>query len=259
MSARDEIIRVAKSYIGVHGGSIAHADLIHIFNTVKPFGYTAHVTDFWCAEFVTACCIQAFGKKTAVKYFPLSAACLYMINKAKQMGIWVENDAYKPKQGDFILYDWDDSGYGDNKNVPDHVGIVEKVSGNQITVIEGNISDVCGRRKISVNGKYIRGYVTPKYEEISSETIAKKTITEITKEVLSGEWGNGSTRRRALIAAGYDYDKVQKKVNKVINLTNEVLAGKHGTGAKRKESLGKDYNLVQWNINRIYKEKEKQK
>lgn len=257
MSARDEIIRVAKSYIGVHGGSIAHADLIHIFNTVKPFGYTAHVTDFWCAEFVTACCIQAFGKKTAVKYFPLSAACLYMINKAKQMGIWVENDAYVPKQGDFILYDWDDSGYGDNKNCPDHVGIVEKVTGSQITVIEGNISDVCGRRKITVNGKYIRGYVTPEYEKISGSTIAKKKTNEIVKEVLSGEWGNGSTRRRSLTAAGYDYTKIQKKVNKVIELTNEVLDGKHGIGAERKESLGSYYDLVQWNVNRIYKERNK--
>lgn len=257
MSARDEIIRVAKSYIGVHGGSIAHADLIHIFNTVKPFGYTAHVTDFWCAEFVTACCIQAFGKKTAVKYFPLSAACLYMINKAKQMGIWVENDAYVPKQGDFILYDWDDSGYGDNKNCPDHVGIVEKVNENQITVIEGNISDVCGRRKITVNGKYIRGYVTPEYEKISGSTIAKKKTNEIVKEVLCGEWSNGSTRRRSLTAAGYDYTKIQKKVNKVIELTNDVLDGKHGTGAERKESLGSYYDLVQWNVNRIYKERNK--
>lgn len=259
MSARDDIIKVAKSYIGVHGGSIAHAELISIFNTVKPFGYTAHTTDYWCAEFVTACCIQAFGKKTAIKYFPLSAACLYMINKAKQMDIWVENDAYKPQKGDFILYDWDDSGYGDNKNVPDHVGIVEKVSGNTITVIEGNMSNVCGRRKITVNGKYIRGYVTPHYEEIKTDKVAKKTTKTIVKEVLSGEWGNGDARRRALVSAGYDYNKIQKEVNRIVQLTNDTLDNKYGVGEKRKTALGKDYDLVQWNINRIYKEKEKTK
>ena len=259
MDARDDIIRVAKSYIGVHGGSIAHAELIAIFNTVKPFGYTAKTTDYWCAEFVTACCIQAFGKKTAVKYFPLSAACLYMINKAKQMGIWQENDAYKPSKGDFILYDWDDNGVGDNKNVPDHVGIVEKVSGGYIHVIEGNISNVCGTRKIAVNGKYIRGFVTPHYEKISGTTVETKTTNEIVKEVLLGEWGTGETRRQALISAGYNYNKIQTKVNKVVKLTNEVLEGKYGNGADRKKALGSDYNIVQWNVNRVIKEKESAK
>lgn len=256
MTAREEILRVARSYLGVHGGSIAHAELISIFNTVKPFGYTAKTTDYWCAEFVTACCIQAFGKKTAVKYFPLSAACLYMINKATDMGIWVENDAYKPTKGDFILYDWDDTGYGDNRNVPDHVGIVERVSSGVITVIEGNCGNVCRRRNININGRYIRGFVTPHYEDIPSGSKHKKTLNALAKEVLSGDWGTGEQRRQSLLNAGYDYKKVQNRVNQVVKLTNETLDGKYGTGEKRKEALGTDYNIVQWNINRIYKEKE---
>lgn len=43
------------------------------------------------------------------------------------------------------------------------MGIVEKVSGTSITVIEGNYSDSVKRRTISVNGRYIRGYGVPKY------------------------------------------------------------------------------------------------
>ena len=40
----------------------------------------------------------------------------------------------------------------------------EKVEGNTITVIEGNKNDAVGRRKLQVNGRYIRGYGLPKYD-----------------------------------------------------------------------------------------------
>ena len=257
MSARDEIIRVAKSYIGTIGGSITHSDIIHIFNTVKPQGYTAHNSDPWCAEFATACAIQAFGKKTALKYFPLSAGCPMMIKRAQTMGIWVENDAYIPKKGDFILYDWDDTTpKTNNKNSPDHVGIVESVKAGYITVIEGNYGNKVKRRKILVNGRYIRGYVTPKYSEIKTGKITLKSDDEIIKEIFTGEWGNGEQRKKALTNAGYDYTKLQKEVTRITKLTNDTLDNKFGVGAERKKALGNDYSIVQWNINRIYKEKE---
>lgn len=259
MSARDDIIRVAKSYLGTKGGSIAHSDIINIFNTVKPFGYTAHKTDPWCSEFASACAIQAFGKKTAVKYFPLSAGCPSMINRAKQMGIWVENDAFVPKKGDFILYDWDDTApKTNNKNNPDHVGIVENVKSGVITVIEGNYGDMVKRRKINVNGRYIRGFVTPHYEKIKSNVVLKSD-TEIVKEVLSGDWGNGTQRKTALTNSGYDYTKIQKEVTRITKLTDRALKGEFGVGKDRVKALGADYDIVQWNINRLYDEKEKNK
>lgn len=258
-SSRDDIIRVAKSYIGTVAGSQAHADIIHIFNTVKPFGYTAHRSDPWCAEFVSACAIQAFGKKRAVKYFPLSAACSYMISKAKDMGIWVESDKYIPAKGDFIFYDWDDSGVGDNVNTPDHVGIVEYYKYGVIHVIEGNYSNRVKRRTIDIDGRYIRGFITPDYESIRPKNITLKDTNIIVKEVLSGEWGSGSQRKKALTNAGYDYSVIQNEVNRIIKLTDDTLLGKYGNGAVRKKALGSDYDIVQWNINRIYKEKEKEK
>jgi LysM repeat protein len=45
---------------------------------------------------------------------------------------------------------------------------------------------------------------------------AKKTVTEIAKEVIRGDWGNGSERKRRLITAGYDYSEVQKKVTELL-------------------------------------------
>jgi N-acetylmuramoyl-L-alanine amidase CwlA len=43
-----------------------------------------------------------------------------------------------------------------------------------------------------------------------------KTIEEVAKEVIHGDWGNGAERKRKLKAAGYDPDAVQKKVNELL-------------------------------------------
>ena len=45
---------------------------------------------------------------------------------------------------------------------------------------------------------------------------AKKSVTEVAKEVIAGKWVNGETRKQKLKAAGYDYAAVQKKVNELL-------------------------------------------
>lgn len=47
-------------------------------------------------------------------------------------------------------------------------------------------------------------------------TPAKKSVTDIAKEVIAGKWGNGEDRKKRLKAAGYDYDAVQRKVNELL-------------------------------------------
>ena len=94
------------------------------------------------------------------------------------MGIWVESDSHIPKGGDWILYDWDDNGKGDNVGGPDHVGTVDKVSDSKIYVVEGNKSKAVGERILAVNGRYIRGFVTPKYSAMAK---SKATITYTVK------------------------------------------------------------------------------
>lgn len=44
----------------------------------------------------------------------------------------------------------------------------------------------------------------------------KKSINEIAREVIDGKWGNGEARKNSLVAAGYDYDAVQKEVNSLL-------------------------------------------
>ena len=44
----------------------------------------------------------------------------------------------------------------------------------------------------------------------------KKSIDELAKEVIRGDWGNGTERKEKLTAAGYDYAAVQKRVNEML-------------------------------------------
>ena len=175
---RNQLIKTAKSFMGAREGSAKHKELINIFNQIKPDGWAMTYSAAWCAAAASAFAIKTFGVSKAKKYFPLSANCGTIITKAKKMGIWVESDSHVPKRGDWILYDWDDNGKGDNVGGPDHVGTVDKVSGSKIYVIEGNKSDAVGEKILVVNGRYIRGFVAPKYSAMAK---GKTTITYTVK------------------------------------------------------------------------------
>lgn len=43
-----------------------------------------------------------------------------------------------------------------------------------------------------------------------------KSVDEVAREVIRGEWGNGSDRRQRLEAAGYNYNAVQDRVNAIL-------------------------------------------
>ena len=177
---RNQLVKTAESYLGTKQGQSLHKLIINTFNKVKPDGWAMTYSAPWCAAFASACAIETFGISKAKKYFPLSANCGTIITRAKSLGIWVESDAYKPGVGDWILYDWDDSGRGDNKGGPDHVGIVQKATSSKITVIEGNkgSKSEVAIREILVNGRYIRGFVTPDYSAMAK---SKTTITYTVK------------------------------------------------------------------------------
>lgn len=88
-------------------------------------------------------------------------------------------------------------------------------------------------------------------------------LYDIAKEVISGKYGNGLARKKNLQHLGYDYEAVQKEVNRILKgeslekIAREVILGKYGNGTNRKknlESLGYDYKAVQNEVNRILKE-----
>lgn len=57
-----------------------------------------------------------------------------------------------------------------------------------------------------------------RYDEVQAAVngAAGKSVDELAREVIRGNWGNGSERKRRLEAAGYDYEKIQKRVNELM-------------------------------------------
>lgn len=205
ISTAQKVVDIAMSYLGAKQGSAKQKELIKAFNTIKPHGYTAHWRDPWCAEAWSAWQILAGNTSKEV---PLSCNCGVLISDAKKLGIWVEKDSTVPKIGWGILYDWADSGKGDNVGGPDHVGLVYAVDNKYIYVIEGNKGDasVCGKRAIQIDGRFIRGFIAPKYASPSSKP--KSTTKTITYTVKKGDTLSG-------IAAKYGttYQKIAKDNN----------------------------------------------
>ncbi len=111
---------------------------------------------------------------------------------------------------------------------------------------------------------------------------AKKQVSEIVAEVLAGKWGTGDDRKKRLEAAGYDYDLIQRAVERASGKTEtltsvkpaastepaaasakpaaknldevaaDVIRGKYGNGTERKQKLeaaGFNYDEVQAAVN----------
>jgi peptidoglycan hydrolase-like protein with peptidoglycan-binding domain len=98
-----------------------------------------------------------------------------MIALYQAAGHWMEDDDYLPEPGDVIFYDWEDSGTGDNRGASDHVGLVYRVDGDLITVIEGNCGNQVATRTIWRDGRCIRGYGLPDY---AAAAAAEQVIIE---------------------------------------------------------------------------------
>lgn len=90
----------------------------------------------------------------------------------------------------------------------------------------------------------------------------RKSVVEIAKEVIAGEWGNNPKRRTKLARAGYNPTTVQNEVNRqlgvgsrksISQLADEVIAGEWGNGEDRRVRLvraGYSYQQVQAEVNR---------
>lgn len=162
---RERYVDTLRGWIGGKEGGGIHKRIIDTYNSLRPLprDYAVTYTDAWCAAAVSAGAIEA----GLTDIIPRECSCTRMIERFKSIGRWMEDDGYVPQPGDVIFYDWNDSGKGDCTGSPEHVGVVEKVVDNLITVIEGNYHDAVGRRNITVNNRYIRGYGLPDYASMS--------------------------------------------------------------------------------------------
>lgn len=158
---RQNVCDTARKWLGCKESDGSHRPIIDLYNSHKPLarGYPLQYTDSWCAGFVSAVAIEC----GITDILPTEVGCGKQIQRFKDLGEWVEDDAYIPAPADVIYYDWSDSGIGDNTTAPDHVGLVLACDGSSMQVIEGNYADSVKIRSIPVNGRYIRGYGCPNY------------------------------------------------------------------------------------------------
>ena len=118
------------------------------------------------------------------------------------------------------------------------------VAAESVTFLDGSSSNSTssGKKPVTdqvvndvLNGKYGNGDARKKaleaagydYSEVqaavnaklngTSTNSTKKSIDEVAREVINGDWGNGNTRKQKLEAAGYNYDEVQKRVNQILS------------------------------------------
>ncbi len=220
--SRQAVADQAESWLGLKESDGSFKVIIDMYNSRDPFprGTKMLYSWAWCAA-----TWSAIAKKLGyTEIMPVEISCYYIIEEAKKMGCWKENDGYVPKVGDGVLYDWQDSGSGDNKGVPDHIGTVTYVNepAGYFVVTEGNYNDAVKKRTVSINGRYIRGFITPAYTDDAVRTDSDqqqggKSIDTIAHEVITGMWGNGSARVESLKEKGYDAAAVQARVNEILN------------------------------------------
>lgn len=168
LTIRHKVADAALGYLGCNEADGSHRDIIDSYNAIRPLprGYKMSYSDPWCAAFISAVGHE-LGYSSAI--LP-ECSCDAMIELYKKAGRWKEADDYVPKVGDIVMYDWNDSGAGDNTSSADHVGFVYAITGTGITAIEGNKSDSVDFRTFSINGRYIRGYCLPDYASLLGET-----------------------------------------------------------------------------------------
>lgn len=171
MTENDLRLKVAgtiNGWLGSSRGSPGHREILDTYNGYRPLarGYRVKESDAYCATTVSA----AYIKAGIAEWTGTECGCNEFINAAKGRGIWVEDDGHVPGIGDTVVYDWQDSGQGDNVGYADHIGIVAEVSpfGDSFTVTEGNMSGgKVGQRTLKVDGKNIRGFICPDFDAIA--------------------------------------------------------------------------------------------
>lgn len=159
---RMETVAHAEKYLGCRESDGSHEEIIDLYNSHEPLavGYVVQYTDSWCAAFVSAVAIE----QEITHIIPTECGCERQIELWKQIGRWMESDAYIPQPGDLIYYDWEDSGEGDCTGWSDHVGMIVGIKWPFMKVIEGNKDDMVAYRILPVNAEGIRGFGLPDYK-----------------------------------------------------------------------------------------------
>lgn len=250
----DTYLAKAESYLGMKETSPQYKQFLSIYNNYRPLprGYTAKLTDPWCAIFVSTIAMIC----EATDIIPPECSAENLETNLRRAGALAIGDIADARRGDVVFYDWN----GDI--VEDHVGVVSQLKNNVTLVIEGNKNDAVGFRYITKPG-IVHTIYRPRWCEPASKSDAD--YDRVAALVIQGKYGNGVGRESRLLKDGYDPKLVQTKVNKLMakyaanvygtrfdSVADDVIKGKYGNGAIRRRNLwaaGYDPDVIQKIVN----------
>lgn len=172
--------------LGAAEGRAGHLDILKDYNTLAntkaglPRGHKAVPSDDWCAIFVAGQA-HALGLTEA---YPMECSCSRIVQIAKEMGIYIEDDNYKPAVGDWVLYAWKGLEGVENTLAPNHVGAIYHSDGEIMLAVEGNKDDKVDTRKLDVGDKRIRGFVHPDLSDLVGKLIAPAVVEKVQEPVV---------------------------------------------------------------------------
>lgn len=215
----------------------------------------------WCDIFHDWLHIHSFGFDEGMYHLcqpenSSGAGCKFSAQYYKNAGRWFSS----PEVGDQIFFY-----VGGEIN---HTGIVTKVDAKKVYTVEGNSGDMVKAHSYNKDGnKKIAGYGRPRWKEEPSsmadtaptkpeptqkpQNDTKKSEEDIAREIIAGKWGNGTERQRRLTEAGYDYAKVQAKVNEILGkkpaVSSDTFTGIVNTQKSRlniRSGAGTNYPVI---------------
>lgn len=106
-----------------------------------------------------------------------------------------------------------------------------------------------------------------RYPQNNVDNVNNSIPDSLITDIINGKYGNGNTRKQAIINMGYNYSDVQKKVNDRLHsvskthsipdsLIKDIVNGKYGNGNTRKSkitAMGYNYSEVQKKVNEYLK------
>ena len=180
----------------------------------------------WCAIFICWLFCQLIGPDRARSFLGCpspkdncAAGVKYFWQYLCKRGWKV--DKTKGQPGDIIFL-----------NSNKHVGLIQKVENGKYITIEGNKSNKVAQGSYKVSSSTVYGICRPAWSEIDNVSApapapapAQPTKPssgysdqeiKVAKDVIKGKYGNGQARRLNLQRAGYDYNRIQSCVNKIL-------------------------------------------
>lgn len=177
----------------------------------------------WCAIFICWLFCQVMGPEAALVFLGCpspknncAAGVKYLWSYMKAKGYKVDKKTGQP--GDIIFL-----------NSNKHVGIIDEVRDGKYITIEGNKGNKVAGGSYGISSSTVYGICRPAYPATSSAQAPSNPAPahsnnsgysdqeiKVAKDVIKGKYGNGQTRRNNLAKAGYDYNRIQGLVNKIL-------------------------------------------